>query len=81
MAVCLTPQLSDFLKYDRRLFNDAYSPVEFTQVIANKHYDRAVKEGGLDRTCSPHGGANKCLQNLDRTTWKEEATWDILVYV
>jgi len=37
-------------------------------LLANKHYDRAVKEDGLDRTCSLHGGPNKSVQNLDRNT-------------
>ena len=30
MAVFLTAQISYFLKYDRGLFNDVYSPVVFT---------------------------------------------------
>jgi len=41
-------------------------PWSLRMLLANKHYDRAIKEDGLGRMYSPHGGANKCMQNLDR---------------
>ena len=50
-------------------------------LLANKHYYRAIKVDELDRMYSLHGRANKFMQNLDRNIWKEEATWDIVVYV
>ena len=81
MAVCLTPQLSDLLKYNRRLFNDAYSTVEFTYVTCQQTLWSCNKGGWAGQNAYLHGGANKCMQNLDRNIWKEEATWDILMYV
>jgi hypothetical protein len=58
----------------RRLHNEELSDLYSSSSIGS---DDQIQKNWMGKSCSMHGGKERCIQDFGRETWGKESTWEM----